>query len=228
MAVRAETDSSPRTRPRTRRPERPAAQAKPREAARRAREELYREHILKAAEQVFAELGFEAAKVQDISRLAGLSMGSIYGLFPSKDALFGEIIARRGRELLDLARSVVETHDDPVAGLETLAATYTDYFYDHRDFLRMYIRTGASWALNPSYTGHQEALSEEIHELQRSIFARGVERGAFIEEDPGYLAVLLSGIDQVHLASWVAGGMQGSREQLRDRFLRIVRKTFLR
>jgi AcrR family transcriptional regulator len=210
------------------RPRRVAAPVKPREAARRAREELYREHIVHAAEQVFAEQGFEVAKVQDISRLAGLSMGSIYGLFASKEALFGSIIASRGQELVTLARGVVEAHPDPVDALEALATVYIDYFFAHPDFLRMYIRTGASWALNPTYAGHQSALSEEIHELHTRIFSRGIELGVFIDEDPGYLAVLLSGIDQVHLASWVAGGMQGTREQLRDRFLRIVRKVFLR
>lgn len=202
--------------------------ATPREVARRAREELYREHILKAAEQIFADQGFEAAKVQDISRSAGLSMGSIYALFPSKDALFALIMQTHGQRLVELARRVVESHDDPVGALEALARTYIDYFFDHPNFLRMHIRTGASWALNPNYTGHQASLAVEVHELHKRIFTRGIETGAFVEEDPAYLALLLTGIDQVHLASWVAGGMEGTREELLARFLRVVRKTFLR
>jgi len=54
-----------------------AARRRPRDEARRARTGVYRSHILEAAEQVFAERGFAAAKLQDISRLAGLSMGTI-------------------------------------------------------------------------------------------------------------------------------------------------------
>jgi AcrR family transcriptional regulator len=196
--------------------------------AKAARESLYREHILRAAERVFADLGFEAAKVQDISRLAGLSMGSIYSLFTGKDQLFTSIIEIRGNELLEVARAVVAAHDEPRQALDALVAAYVDYFFDHPDFLRMHIRTGAAWALQPNAVGNRRVLSERFHGLQAEIFARGVASGVFIEEDPAYLAVLFSGIDQAHLAHWVAGGMKGSREDLRARLLRVMQRTFLR
>src|SRR2546422_4014824 len=83
-----------------------AARRRPRDEARRARTGVYRSHIVEAAEQVFAERGFAAAKLQDISRLAGLSMGTIYAIFPSKTALYRAILEERGRELLQLARQV--------------------------------------------------------------------------------------------------------------------------
>ncbi len=57
------------------------AKQRPQEKARQARTEVYREHILEAAEQIFAERGFENAKLQDISALAGVSMGTIYAVF---------------------------------------------------------------------------------------------------------------------------------------------------
>ena len=66
----------------------------PREEARRARNDVYRQHILEAAERIFAEHGFEAAKVQHISKLAGLSMGTIYAVFPSKTDIFRRGIAK--------------------------------------------------------------------------------------------------------------------------------------
>lgn len=208
---------------------RPAPRAaSPRAAARAARESLYREHILAAGERVFAEQDFDAAKVQDISRLAGLSMGSIYALFPSKEHIYASIIEKRGNELLALVRTVAAAELEPVAALEALASAYVDYFHEHRDFLRMNLRTGAAWALRMSYPGTRAALAEEIHALQSEIFARGVAAGVFIDEDPRYLGVLFSGIDQIHLAHWVANGMKDSREELRERLLRIVRKTFLR
>ena len=53
---------------------------------------MYRQHILDAAERVFADRGYETAKVQDISALAGLSMGTIYAVFPGKLDLFTAIL----------------------------------------------------------------------------------------------------------------------------------------
>src|SRR5713101_5397859 len=97
----------------------PARRA-PRHEARQARTDVYRQHILGAAETVFADRGFEAAKVQDISRLAGLSMGTIYAIFPSKGDLFAAILEERGRELLQLARDVAARKDPPRQALRGL------------------------------------------------------------------------------------------------------------
>jgi AcrR family transcriptional regulator len=204
-------------------------QASPRAAAREARESVYREHILAAGEKVFAEQDFDAAKVQDISRLASLSMGSIYALFPSKEQIYASIIAKRANELLSLVQSIRDAELAPLEALDALVTTYIDYFHAHPDFLRMNVRTGAAWALRGMHeTGPRAQLADTIHGLQRDIFARGVAAGVFIDEDPGYLGVLFSGIDQIHLAHWVAGGMKASRDELRERLLRVVRKTFLR
>jgi len=203
--------------------------ATPRAAAREARESVYREHILSAGERVFAEQDFDAAKVQDISRLAGLSMGSIYALFPSKEQIYASILSKRANELLALVQGIKDAHLAPIESLDALVTTYIDYFHANPDFLRMNVRTGAAWALRGMHeSGPRAELADTIHGLQRDIFARGVAAGVFIDEDPGYLGVLFSGIDQIHLAHWVAGGMKASRDDLRERLLRIVRKTFLR
>ena len=92
----------------------------------------------------------------------------------------------------------------------------------------MNIRTGAAWARMRYDGGSRAELAETIHGLQRDLFARGVAAGIFIDEDPAYLGVMFSGIDQIHLAHWVAGGMKDSRDELCERLLRVVRKTFLR
>lgn len=208
---------------------RPRAAASPRAAAREARESVYREHILAAGEKVFAEQDFDAAKVQDISRLAGLSMGSIYALFPSKEQIYASIIEQRGNELLLLVQGIASSDLAPLETLDALVTTYIDYFHAHPDFLRMNVRTGAAWALRGMHeSGPRAELADRIHGLQRDLFARGVAAGVFIDEDPGYLGVMFSGIDQIHLAHWVAGGMKASRDELRERLLRVVRKTFLR
>src|SRR5437879_4625025 len=101
---------------------------RPREEARRARNELYRQHILTAAERVFAERGFENAKLQEISALAGLSMGTIYSIFVSKDELFLALLEDRGHELRDLARDVAAAPGSARAALERLIEAYIDYF----------------------------------------------------------------------------------------------------
>jgi AcrR family transcriptional regulator len=202
---------------------------KPRDEARRARNDVYRQHIFEAAEQVFAEHGFESAKVQDISALAGLSMGTIYAIFPGKTELHRAVLEERGRELLGLVREVAERHGSPRDTLHALIALYVDYFLGHPDFLRMHLRAGTSWALSPTAgTESQVQHWQDIHALQSEIFRRGVAEGTFVDEDPGYLAKTFSVMDQVLLADWVAGGMRAGRDELVQRLQAQVERSFCR
>ena len=200
---------------------------KPRDEARRARDGVYRSHIFEAAERVFAERGFEATKVQDISAVAGLSMGTIYGIFPSKTDIFRAVLEARGQELLGLVREVAGRGSPPRQTLGALIETYIDYFLEHPGFLRMHLRSGTSWALGPTGdTDAQHALWQEIHALQADIFRRGIAAGEFVEEDPAYLARTFSVMDQVLLADWVAGGMHAGRDELVRRLRAQVERSF--
>ena len=202
---------------------------KPRHEARQARTDVYRQHILAAAERVFAEHGFETAKVQDISKVVGLSMGTIYAVFPSKEDLFRALLDARGRELLGLARDVVARQAPPLETLRALSAAYVDYFVVHPDFLRMHLREGTSWVLTPSAGGNGRAqLWRDIHALQADIFRRGVAQGVFVDEDPGFLAKLYSAMDQVVLSDWVTTGMKANRDELVRRLQALIERAFCR
>ena len=204
------------------------AQRKPRDEARRARTDVYREHVFAAAERVFAQHGFENAKLQEISRLAGLSMGTIYAIFPSKADLYRAILEDRGLELLALAREVAARTGAARAALDALIEVYIGYFVSHPGFLQMHLRAGTSWALSPTGTDAQVRHWQDIHALQTDIFRRGIAEGAFVEEDPGFLARLFSVMDQVLLADWVAGGMKAGRAELVRRLRAQAERSFAR
>ncbi len=206
----------------------PRAEARqPREEVRKVRTDLYRQHIFDMAERVFADRGFETAKVQEISTLAGLSMGTIYAIFPSKDDLFRAILEARGEELLELVRDVTSHKLPPHEALMALGDAYIGYFVAHPDFLRMHLREGTSWVLTPApATDARVQLWQEVHKRQADIFRRGVAAGVFIKEEPGYLAKLFSAMDQVLLADWVASGMKADRAALVERLQQLVDRTF--
>jgi AcrR family transcriptional regulator len=200
-----------------------------REAARRARNEVYRGHILEAAETVFAEHGFEATKVQAIADRAGLSMGTIYSIFPGKQELYEALLALRGAELHDVLRRVHDRGAPPAETLDELIAVYIDWFVTHPTFLRMHLRSGASWALAPAAdTETQRRYWSDIHALQADIFRRGIAAGVFVDEEPDYLAKLFSVMDQVLLADWVARGMPEERDRLVGRLCAQAHRSLVR
>ncbi|WP_204473113.1 TetR/AcrR family transcriptional regulator [Actinomyces naeslundii] len=58
----------------------------------RRRSEETRARILAAAREVFAAKGYEGASVSDIASAAGFTKGAFYSSFPSKEALFLEVV----------------------------------------------------------------------------------------------------------------------------------------
>src|SRR5260370_22292090 len=57
-----------------------------------------RRQIVEGARQVFLSAGFDGASMNDIARAAGVSKGTLYAYFTSKDELFEAIIrAEKGQ-----------------------------------------------------------------------------------------------------------------------------------
>ncbi|WP_313193208.1 TetR/AcrR family transcriptional regulator [Shinella zoogloeoides] len=67
-----------------------------------------REQILDGAKRVFMEQGFEAASMNDITRAAGVSKGTIYVYFENKEDLFGYMIERERNRITETVRHVLD------------------------------------------------------------------------------------------------------------------------
>ncbi|QMU68042.1 TetR/AcrR family transcriptional regulator [Streptacidiphilus sp. P02-A3a] len=75
-----------------------------------------RQRLLRAAWEVFAELGPEAG-VEEIARRAGVGMGTLYRRFPTKEALVLALNDALMEELLEHTRQTL-ARDESGAGLE--------------------------------------------------------------------------------------------------------------
>lgn len=83
-----------------------------------------RERILDAAEELFAERGYEGASLRDVARAAGLRNPSIFNHFDSKDALYAAVLERGiGPVVQRLVEVVEQEHDGAEAAAEIIAAT---------------------------------------------------------------------------------------------------------
>jgi AcrR family transcriptional regulator len=81
------------------------AQARPRKLPSQERSREMFETILGAAAGVFVELGYARATTNKIAEAAGISVGSLYQYFPSKDAIAVELLRRYREKLLGLVGS---------------------------------------------------------------------------------------------------------------------------
>jgi len=76
---------------------------------------IKREQILDGALRVFMKMGFDAASMNDITREAGVSKGTLYVYFKNKEDLFGAIIERQKLKIFGRLQDILQK-DLPVAG----------------------------------------------------------------------------------------------------------------
>jgi AcrR family transcriptional regulator len=90
--------------------------------------EQNRQRLLDAAAAVFAERGLEAG-VEEIARVAGVGIGTLYRRFPTKDALICALVHDVMTTILRLARE--STQCPGGTGLETFLEAVSAYQADH-------------------------------------------------------------------------------------------------
>jgi AcrR family transcriptional regulator len=91
-----------------------------------------RQRLLDAAAEVFAEHGLEAS-VEEIARVAGVGIGTLYRRFPTKDALVAALVHDVMTTMLKLAREAAERPAG--AGLEHFLEAVSAYLAAHRGCL---------------------------------------------------------------------------------------------
>ncbi|AQU67861.1 TetR/AcrR family transcriptional regulator [Streptomyces niveus] len=92
------------------------------------------EHVLRAAREVFGELGY-GAPMEDVARRARVGVGTVYRRFPSKDVLVRRIAEEETSRLTEQARAALGQEDEPWSALAR--------------FLRTSVASGAGRLLPP-------------------------------------------------------------------------------
>ncbi|BBZ70359.1 hypothetical protein MPRS_14520 [Mycobacterium paraseoulense] len=103
------------------------------------RSERTRRKLIDAAKQVFLDRGFHGARAEDIAVAAGMSRGTFYIYFPSKNDIFlalGRDSAQGGYSLLNALKDV-PTEWNP-ADLVDLSEKLVDYFDEFGAFIRLW------------------------------------------------------------------------------------------
>jgi len=102
----------------------------PRKRPQQARSRATVAAILEAGARVLVEHGYARASTNRIAQVAGVSIGSLYEFFPSKDAIFTEIRRRLNDQMLELMGGAMRgVQEMPIpeavrAGVSTLIAAH--------------------------------------------------------------------------------------------------------
>jgi TetR/AcrR family transcriptional regulator len=159
-------------------------------------QDLSRQQLLDAAEEVFGRKGFHETTLKEVAELAEFSVGSVYSFFESKDDLFRQIFARRGEELVGEMEGVLDGTAPPVEQLHRLVDVEVGFFREHPHFGRLSLRYANVTRLATDAVTDRR-IGSDYHRamaLQADVFAHGQRSGELRDGDPEALSRLFSGL----------------------------------
>ena len=154
--------------------------------------DLRREAIVRTAERLFFEKGYEETSIQDILDELSISKGGFYHHFDSKIALLGEICRQRGERDLERVRGALASGKlNPVQKLDLLLGSLLQLDHSEPDF--------AALVLKVSYLDGDVQFREQmrvfmidaLRPLMEEAVGEGMADGSLFSRHPEQLADLL-------------------------------------
>ncbi len=153
--------------------------------------------LLDAARRVLAAKGYHGTKIVDIARAASVGVGTFYLYYPTKEALFLELVeetvARLKSELDGVRSSVL----DPIEQSRVRTLTFFRFAQENRELFRIVFGHGASF--HDVVRRCQEGFIRDLHES----IAAGMETGALREGDAMIWAQAFIGMSLQVVSWWI-------------------------
>lgn len=179
-----------------------------------------KQKILKAAQELFIELGCFSTTVSLIAKKAGVSKGLIYNYYESKDELLKDLFENYTNQMKMIALSW-EMQGKGKSPLEVLIDNYLKFLEHEKKFLKLQLYLLISPELESVIGGtakvRAKVLLKEITKFLKAEKVQGAESEARI------LLALLDGIALHYLYIYENYPLNRIKSKLRNKIIAIVR-----
>ena len=143
---------------------------------RQSRKEATRQRVLDAARELFEAQGFEAATVREIARMAGVSVGSVFTTFSTKNDILSQEMADRLDALYtELDRLAPHLRGSTSDRLRSIFAIHYAFETRRTRLFLAHIAAAYNWTLGPTSRpyGRNPRLRAVVHDCLVEGAARG-------------------------------------------------------
>jgi AcrR family transcriptional regulator len=175
-----------------------------------------RAKLLKAAESVFGEKGYERASIADITRKGGVALGTFYVYFPDKQSIFVEVVDELGTRLRRLIGESTAACTGRMDVEREGLRTFFEFVREHPNLYRV--------------VRQAEFVDEACYRRYYDRFAKGyvsglshaMEAGEVRRMDPEALAYCLMGIGDFLGMRWVLWEDNPGMERVLDTAMSLI------
>ena len=183
-----------------------------------------RERILDAAFHTFSRRGYRETAMDEIAVAAETSKGGVYFHFPTKEALFRELVRTTADRLAAKVERAVAAETDPIARADVALRTVLTTFAGHRTMARLLFLD--SLGAGRTFNADTNALHERFALMIAGYLDEAVAAGAIAPIDTKLTGVAWFGALNEVVARWLlvedAPPLEAGYPELRALLLRSV------
>jgi len=149
--------------------------------------------ILAAAFEEFVSNGYAAARVEDIADRVGVTKGTVYVYFETKELLFEEMIRDSSRSFRDIALKARELEGSPLDRLVALIQVVYQQLFDDRqsrEIMRLVISEGPKFP--EIVKRHERDFIDPVIAEVDALLSEGVKAGLFHPQRAGFAELILA------------------------------------
>lgn len=150
-----------------------------------------RDGILRAATDLFSEKGYHEVTMEEIAEEMGVSKGTLYNYFSSKENLYLEILKESFEAIEALLHEEVENSDPAPLKLRKLLAAIFTFYRRNLKVLRILSRD-ETHLLKEHFELTEKWRTRRVR-LYEKIIEKGIDEGSFVKQNPRLRALMLYG-----------------------------------
>jgi AcrR family transcriptional regulator len=131
-------------------PPQSAAHSPPLRGRREHRKHVTRRELLAAGRKLFGERGLYEARIDDLTRQAGVAKGTLYGYFANKEDLIEAVVTSGLSELLGHAHREAQKARTHAQVADRLIAAHLQFFQENPDLMRIFHQVRGLLKFNPA------------------------------------------------------------------------------
>ncbi len=182
-----------------------------------------REAILRAALKVFARNGLAGTRSGDIAAEAGVSQGLLYHYFPSKEALFTEIVEAALRGTAALMASAQAAPGSAWQRLHVLCEQMLAGVVEDPEYPLVILQTITSEAVPEKARAAYEQFARPSFQHLVALIQEGQTEGQVVDGDPAELALVFTACIQGIALSRLEGSGPSMPAPRPEAVLRLLR-----
>jgi len=177
--------------------------------------ETKRELILQEVSGLFESEGFSNLKIQEIARRLDISVGALYKLFPSKEALYYAYIDYQIRQFHEALRARCPAPGDPLRCLRHYVRLKLDVFRSKRKAIEDPVVGDPLFFLKMS--ARQQDPAKPVFDYLAELFAALAQQRPLRESDPRKIAYLFNAFTTGYVEYWLHS--EGELDESEDRIV---------